>query len=150
MLQLEFHVNQGGLQRHHWATSSRLTAAPLANQSKGELTSLRCDSWLLWWQVCEAEHVSGVERERAGSASGRVLAQSGIFKRTERRSISCSYFAPISLRSPRVWSMLSQAWPRIHLSFTVINRLFSFKTWLNNGVQKVLQKRKREIIQVYY
>ena len=60
MLQLEFHVNQGGLQRHHWATRSRLTAAPLANQSKGELTSLQCDSWLLW-QVWEVEVDTGVD-----------------------------------------------------------------------------------------
>ncbi len=40
MLRLEFHVNQRGLKRHHWSTSSWLTAPPLANQS----TSLQCAS----------------------------------------------------------------------------------------------------------
>ncbi len=33
MLRLEFHINQRGLKRHHWSTSSWLTASPLAIQS---------------------------------------------------------------------------------------------------------------------
>lgn len=41
MLQLEFHVIQGGFKHHYWSTSSRVTA-PLANQMKrgGDITPM--------------------------------------------------------------------------------------------------------------
>ncbi len=40
-LRLEFHVNQRGLMRHNWSTSSWLIARPLANQRGGAVTSLQ-------------------------------------------------------------------------------------------------------------
>ncbi len=44
MLQLEFHVNQCGLKRHHWSTSSRLTAPSQPISRRGAVTSLQCAS----------------------------------------------------------------------------------------------------------
>ncbi len=42
MLRLEFHVNQRGLKRLHWSTSSRLTAPPQPISRRGAVTSLQC------------------------------------------------------------------------------------------------------------
>ncbi len=44
MLRLEFHVNQRGLKRLHWSTSSRLTAPPQPISRRGAVTSLQCAS----------------------------------------------------------------------------------------------------------
>ncbi len=44
MLRLEFHVNQCGLKRLHWSTSSRLTAPPQPISRRGAVTSLQCAS----------------------------------------------------------------------------------------------------------
>ncbi len=44
MLRLEFHVNQRGLKRHRWSTSSRLTAPPQPISRRGAVTSLQCAS----------------------------------------------------------------------------------------------------------
>ncbi len=44
MLRLEFHVNQRGLKRLHWSTSSRLTAPPQPISGRGAVTSLQCAS----------------------------------------------------------------------------------------------------------
>ncbi len=44
MLRLEFHVNQHGLKRHHWSTSSWLTAPPQPISRRGAVTSLQCAS----------------------------------------------------------------------------------------------------------
>ncbi len=43
MLRLEFHVNQRGLKRHHWSTSSWLTAPlqPIQSKKGGDVTSTR-------------------------------------------------------------------------------------------------------------
>ncbi len=44
MLRLEFHVNQCGLKRLHWSTSSWLTAPPQPISRRGAVTSLQCAS----------------------------------------------------------------------------------------------------------
>ncbi len=44
MLRLVFHVNQRGLKRLHWSTSSRLTAPPQPISRRGAVTSLQCAS----------------------------------------------------------------------------------------------------------
>ncbi len=58
MLRLEFHVNQRRLKRHHWSTSSWLTAPPLANQSQRgsdvtptRLINCRCSSAFFTWKI---------------------------------------------------------------------------------------------------
>ncbi len=54
MLWLEFHVNQRGLKRHHWSTSSWLTAPlqPIQSKKGGDVTSTRliscrCSAFIL-------------------------------------------------------------------------------------------------------
>ncbi len=44
MLWLGFHVNQRGLKRLHWSTSSQLTAPPQPISGRGAVTSLQCAS----------------------------------------------------------------------------------------------------------
>ncbi len=44
MLRLEFYVNQVGFKRHHWSTSSWLTAPPQPISWRGAVTSLECAS----------------------------------------------------------------------------------------------------------